>query len=96
MIKTENVQERTLRFVHNDCTSDYRTLLNKSNKSTMKVRRLRVLALEVSYSINKLNSVQIQSLFEENVNFRIDKDGLKIPILNLFRDKNVRILGFQI
>ena len=61
----------------------------------MEVRRLRVLALEVFHSVNKLNPVYIQSLFEKNVISKRYKDDLKVPIRNsvTFRDKSVRVLG---
>ena len=70
-------------------------LLNKSSKCTMEVRRLRVLALEVFRSVNNLNPVYMQSLFEKNVNSKRYKDDLKVPIRNsvAFRDKRVRVLG---
>ena len=95
MNKIENIQKRTLRFVLNDYTSNYETLLNKSSKCTMEVRRLRVLALEVFRSVNKLNPVYMQSLFEKNVNSKRYKDDLKVPIQNsvTFGDKSVRVLG---
>ena len=95
MNKIENIQKRTLRFVLNDYTSNYETLLNKSSKCTMEVRRLRVLALEVFRSVNKLNPVYMQSLFEKNVNSKRYKDDLKVPIRNsvTFGDKSVRVLG---
>ena len=59
----------------------------------MEVRRLRV--LEVFRSVNKLNPVYMQSLFEKNVNSKRYKDDLKVPIRNsvMFGDKNVRVLG---
>ena len=61
----------------------------------MEVRRLRVLALEVSRSVNKLNLVYMQSLFEKNVNSKRYKDDLKVPIRNsvTFGDKSVRVFG---
>ena len=60
----------------------------------MEVRQLRVLALEVSRSVNKLNLVYMQSLFEKNVNSKRFKDDLKVPIRNstAFGDKSVRVL----
>ena len=82
MNKIENIQKRTLRFVLNDYTSNYETLLKKSSKCTMEVRRLRVLALEVFRSINKLNPVYMQSLFEKNVNSKKYKDDPKVSIQN--------------
>ena len=76
MNKTENIQMSTLRFIHNDYTSDYETLVNKPNKCTMEVRRLRVLALEVSRSVNKLNPIYMQRLFEKKVNSKRYKDDV--------------------
>ena len=95
MTKIENIQKRILRFVYNDYASDYETLLNNSNKCTMEVRRLRVLALEVFRSINKLNPSYIQNLFEKRVDSYRHKNDLKIPIRFSVRfgDKSVRALG---
>ena len=95
MNKIGNIQKRTLRFVLNDYTSNYETLLKKSSKCTMEVRRLRVLALEVFRSVNKLNPVYMQSLFEKNVNSKRHKDDLQVPIRNsvIFGDKSVRVLS---
>ena len=45
--KIEKIQERTLRVLYNDISSDFESVLNKSGNSTMKVKRLRTLALEV-------------------------------------------------
>ena len=61
----------------------------------MEVRRLRVLALEVFRSVNKLNPVYSQSLFEKNVNSKRRKDDLKVPVQNsvTFGDESVIVLG---
>ena len=69
--------------------------LNKSNKCTIEVRRLRVLVLDVFRSVNKLNPVYMQSLFENNVNSKRYKDDLKVPTENFvtFVGKSVRVLG---
>ena len=92
--KIEKIQKRAERFVLNDYTSNYETLLNKSSKCTMEVCRLRLLALEVFRSVNTLNPVYMQSLFEKNVNSKRYKDDLKVPIRNsvTFGDKSVRVL----
>ena len=42
--KIENMQKRALRFLLIDYSSDYETLLKKTNKCTMEVKRLRLLA----------------------------------------------------
>ena len=98
MNKIENTQKRTLRFVLNDYTSNYETLLNKSSKYMMEVRRLRVLTLGVFRSVSKLNPVYMQSLFGKNVNSKRYKDDLKVLIRNFVTlgDKSARVLGPQI
>ena len=91
--KIETIQKRILRFVLNDYASNYETLLNKSRKCTIEVRRLQVLALEVFRSVNELNPVYMQSLFEKNINFKRYKDDLNVPIRNSVTtgDKSVRL-----
>ena len=98
MNKIENIQKRILRFVLNDHTFNYETLLNKSRKCTIEVRRLQLLALEVFRSVNKLNPIYMQSLFAKNINSKRYKDELKVPIRNsvTFGDKSVRVLGLHI
>ena len=39
--KIERIQERVLRFVHNDYTSDYTSILNKSNTTTFTTKGLK-------------------------------------------------------
>ena len=87
-----------LRFVHNNYTFNYQTLLHKSNKRRTEVRRLRVLTLEVIRSLNTLSPVYMQSLFEKNVNFKRYKDYIKVPIRNsvTFGYKSTRFSGPQI
>ena len=45
--KIEKIQERALRFLHNDHLSSYGDFLSKSERCTMHVSRLRVLCIEV-------------------------------------------------
>ena len=45
--KIENIQERALRFIYNDYNSTYENLLIVSKLPTLKVRRLRIMAIEV-------------------------------------------------
>ena len=42
----EKIQERALRFVYNNYTINYEELLHLSKLSSLKVRRLRSIALE--------------------------------------------------
>ena len=53
--KIEKLQERALRILYNDSTSDYNQLLNKSSKASMEVKCLRNLALEIFKTLNHLN-----------------------------------------
>ena len=94
MNKSENMQKCSLWFLFNDYTSDYETL-NKSKKSTMEVWLWRVLTLDIFCSINQLNPVYMQSLFEKKENSKRYKDNVKVPTWNLVTlgDKSVRVLG---
>lgn len=49
----EKIQERALRFVYNNYTSNYEELLHLSKLPSLKVRRLRSIALETFKIINK-------------------------------------------
>ena len=53
--KIEKIQERTLRILYNDSTSDYNQLLNKPSKASMEVKHLRKLALEIFETYNNVN-----------------------------------------
>ena len=53
--KIEKMQERALRILYNDSTSDYNQLLNKSSKASMEVKCVRNLALEIFKTSNHLN-----------------------------------------
>ena len=80
--KIENIQKRALRFLLNDYSSDYETLLKKTNKHTMKVKRLRLLALEIFKAFNQNCPTFIKNYFVKNENSVSKKYKLKIPIQN--------------
>ena len=44
--KVERIQERALRFIYDDHSSSYEDLLSKSNLPSLKLRRIRFIALE--------------------------------------------------
>ena len=93
--KIENIQKRALRFLLNDYSSDYKTLLKKTNKCTMEVKRLRLLALEIFKAFNENCPTFIKDYFEKNANSVSKKYDLKIPIQNsiTFGDKSLRSLA---
>ena len=45
--KIQQIQRRALRILYNDFDSDYKTLLDKSGKCAMEVKRVRTLRLQV-------------------------------------------------
>ena len=49
--------------MYNGFDSDYRVLLDKSGKCTTEVKRLRTLALEVFKTLNNLNPVFLDEIF---------------------------------
>ena len=53
--KIENLQKRALRLLHNNYQLSYEKLLDKANSSTMNVKRLRFLYVEIYKTINNLN-----------------------------------------
>ena len=63
--KIEKIQERALRILKNDFSGDYETILNKSGKSTMEVKRLITLALEVFKTLNNMNPEYMKEIFHE-------------------------------
>ena len=93
--KIERIQYRALQFLHNDYNSDYNTLLKKSYKCSMELRRLRMMALEISKSLNDLNPSFIKELFNKRNNVRRRKNDIIIHTLNTvtFRRNSLRCLG---
>ena len=68
--KIEKIQGRALRLLHNDFTSDYSELLNKSGKPSMEVKRLRKLALEIFRTLNNLNPDYMKEIQTNTQTFR--------------------------
>ncbi len=63
-MKIENTQERALRFLLNDKTSSFALLLEKSNSTTLHVRRMKVIACEDFKSLNDLNPSFMKEMFQ--------------------------------
>ena len=63
--KIENIQKRVLRFLLNVYSSDYETLSRKTNKCTIEVKRLRLLALEIFKAFNENCPTFIKDYFEK-------------------------------
>ena len=93
--KIENIQKRALRFLLEDYESDYETLLKKSGKCTMEIKRIRSLALEIFKTLHDLNPSFMKNLIEIRVNLGKRNNDLMIPFRNTvkFGDKSIRCLG---
>ena len=80
--KLEKIQERALRFIYDDCKSDYAKLLQKSKLPTLKVRRLRSIATETHKIIHKKGPVYLHNLVtikNHSFNFRYTQMAEEIP-----------------
>ena len=64
--KIEKFQERALRFIYQDYNSSYDTLLGKSKLPSLKVRRLRAIALEAFKILNNQTPVYLSDILHIN------------------------------
>lgn len=62
--KMEKIQERALRFIYEDKSSTYDELLIKSKLPSLKIRRIRSIALETFKIINKQSPLYLHDLIE--------------------------------
>jgi hypothetical protein len=60
--KLEKIQERAIRFIYNDSDSSYENLLEKSQLPSLRLRRLRSMAIEAFKIINKQTPVYLHDL----------------------------------
>ncbi len=73
--KIEKIQERALRFLFNDKVSSYECLLEKCKSTTLHLRRIKTIALEVFRSLNDLNPPFMKEFFTpKNVEYDL-RDG---------------------
>ena len=79
--KMEKIQERALRFIYEDNSSDYETLLYKSRMPTLKIRRMRCMAIEVFKIIHKKSPLYLQDIISfKNSNYSFRKENsVNIP-----------------
>lgn len=66
--KIEKIQERALRFIYNDYSSSYDDLLIKSKLPSLKIRRLRSIAIETYKIINKETPTYLNDLVKIKCN----------------------------
>ena len=100
--KVESLQKRPLRFLYDSYDSSYESLLKLAGKSTMNVTRLRILCIEIFKTLNNINPVFMNEIFELRKTKRAVRNqykfNLEVPIINqvTFGDKSIRYLGPKI
>ena len=94
----EKTQERALRILYNDSTSDYNQLLNNSSKASMEVKRLRKLALDIFKTLNNLNPEYMKEIFYKTTNLTHRPFNIKVNHNNTtkYGKKSLRSLRPQI
>ena len=92
--KIEKIQERALRILYNDSTSDNNQLLNKSSKTSMEVKRLRNLALKIFKTLNHLNPEYMKEIFYKTTNLTHRPFNIKVNQNNTtkYGNKSLRSL----
>ena len=74
--KIEKIQERASRFIYNDYSSSYESLLIKSKLQSLKVRRMMAIALESFNILNNLSPAYLNELLtfkNHSYNFRYQR-----------------------
>ena len=96
--KIEKIQKRCLRIILNDYESDYETLLRKSNKPTMEIRRLRTLAVEIFKTLNEINPPYMKNIFTPKENSKVKQNHIIVKRTNTsrFGTQRLRSLGPKI
>ena len=77
--KIEKIQERALRFIFNDYSKSYEDLLTLSGLPSLKIRRMRTVAIEVFKIINKQGPTYLHNLIEirnSSYNFRYSNQAI--------------------
>ena len=82
--KVEKIQQRALRFITDDYVSNYETLLRDTEMTTMRVRQMQNLCIEIYKTLSNLNPEYMHELFERNLHTYSTRrpNNLKIPRVN--------------
>ena len=96
--KIENIHKCCLRLTLNDYKSDYKTLLDKSGKESMKIRRIKTLAIEIFRTVNELNPHFMKTIFTSKTNSRVRPFDLLVKNRNTekYGSKSLMALGPKI
>ena len=62
--KIEKIHERAIRFIYNDYTNEFSTILNENGESSLYLKRVRTMAHEIYKSLNGLNPTYMKELLK--------------------------------
>ena len=83
----EKIQERVLRFLHNDYKSNYSTLLKISGSVTMEVKRIIYLYVEIYKTLNNLNPDNMKDVFQVQQSAYSSRKPHNIPVPRVNKTK---------
>ena len=76
----EKIQERVLRFLHNDYKSDYSMLLKISRSVAMEVKRMRYLSVEIYKTLNNVSPDYTKDIFQVQQSAYSSRRPHNIPV----------------
>ena len=98
--KVEKIQQRALRFITDDYVSNYETLLRDTEMTTMRVRQMQNLCIEIYKTPSNLNPDYMHELFERSSHTYSTRrpNNLKIPRVNQtsFGSRSIRAEGAKL
>ena len=91
-------QHSHLMLILNDNTSDYQALLQKSTKTSMKMKKLRNLAREIFKIVSNLNPSFMKNIFPSKENARARPNNIVVKSHNsvTYGDKSLMKVGPKI
>ena len=96
--KIDKIHKCCFRMILNDNTSDHQTLLEKSKKPSMEIKRIRNLATEIFKTVNNLNSSFMKNIFTSKENEKVRPNSIVVKSHNsaTYGDKSLMTLGPKI
>ena len=88
----KNIHKRCLRLALNDYESDCKTLLDKSGKESIKVRRIKTLTIEIFKTVNELNPNFMKNVFTPKADSRVRPFDLLVKNRNTEKYGSKRLM----
>ena len=96
--KIEKVQQRSLKFILNDCDKTHFQLLDISKKPSIEIKKLRILITEIFKTLNDSNPIFMTDIFHYCQNVSHKKHNLHVHSRNTSRygNNSLCVLGAHI